>query len=96
MSTRSQKLEIQAEQVEKEYGGSQTISCMDTKMALDQGKPCCIPPIILNFSFNPYNYVLLDCAFKFIGIERHPRCIMFTFLVTLDFLVSNFKTLACC
>jgi hypothetical protein len=35
----------------------------------EQGKPRCIPPIILGFSFNIYNYVLLDCAFKFIGIE---------------------------
>jgi hypothetical protein len=40
-----------------------------TNLDLDQGKPRCIPPIILGFSFNIYNYVLLDCAFKFIGVE---------------------------
>jgi hypothetical protein len=38
-------------------------------LCLDQDKPRCIPPIIIAFSFNLYNYVLLDCAFKFIGIE---------------------------
>jgi ABC-type dipeptide/oligopeptide/nickel transport system permease subunit len=38
-------------------------------LVLNQGNPRCIPPIILAFSFNLYNYILLDCAFKFIGIE---------------------------
>jgi hypothetical protein len=36
------KSEIQAEQVQKEYGGPQMTSCMDTNQALDQGKPRCI------------------------------------------------------
>jgi hypothetical protein len=40
-----------------------------TNIAFEQAKPWCIPPIILGFSFNLYNDVLLDCAFKFIGIE---------------------------
>jgi hypothetical protein len=31
-------------------------------LALDQGKLRCIPPILLGFSFNRYNYVILDCA----------------------------------
>jgi hypothetical protein len=35
----------------------------------EQGKLRCIPPIILGFYFNIYNYVVLDCAFKFIRFE---------------------------
>jgi hypothetical protein len=33
-----------------------------TNLALDQGNPQCIPPIILGFSFNLYNDVMVDCA----------------------------------
>jgi hypothetical protein len=51
------------------FGGPQTSNGEDTNLDLDQGKPWCIPPIILGFSLNLYNYVFLDCAFKFIGIE---------------------------
>jgi hypothetical protein len=36
------KSEIQAEQGQKEHGGPQAISCMDTNLSLDQGKPRCI------------------------------------------------------
>jgi hypothetical protein len=60
---------IQEERSLVQYSGPQVTSCVDTKLALDQGKPRCIPPIILGFSFNHYNCVLLECAFKFIGIQ---------------------------
>jgi hypothetical protein len=63
------KSEIQVEQVQKEYGGPQAPSARILILLLDQGKPRCIPPINLGFSFKLDNYVLLDCAFKFIGIE---------------------------
>jgi hypothetical protein len=33
-----------------------------TNTELAQGKPWCIPPIILIFSFNHYLYVKIDCA----------------------------------
>jgi hypothetical protein len=33
-----------------------------TNLALDQGKPQCIPPIICGFSFNHYLSVMLVCA----------------------------------
>jgi hypothetical protein len=33
------KSEIKAEQVQKEYDGSQEPSCMDTNLDLNQGKP---------------------------------------------------------
>jgi hypothetical protein len=33
---------IQEEQSSGEYGGPQAASCMDTNLALDQGKPQCI------------------------------------------------------
>jgi hypothetical protein len=33
-----------------------------TNLALDQGKPRCIPPIILDFSFNHYFCVKIDYA----------------------------------
>jgi hypothetical protein len=36
------KSEIQVEQVQKEYGGTQVTSCVDTNLALDQSKPRCI------------------------------------------------------
>jgi hypothetical protein len=52
-----------------EFGDPQVTSCVDSSIAFEQGKLWCIPPIIIDFSFNLYNYVLLDCAFKFIGIE---------------------------
>jgi hypothetical protein len=38
------KLEIQEEKVQKEYGGPQVTSYMDTNIALEQGKPRCITP----------------------------------------------------
>jgi hypothetical protein len=63
------KSEIQAEQVQKKYGDPQAPSVRILTLLLGQGKPRCIPPIILGFSFNFYNYVLLDYAFRFIGIE---------------------------
>jgi hypothetical protein len=56
------ELEIQEEQSLCKYGGPQVTIYMDTILALDQGKPWCIPPIILVLSFNHYNYVMLDCA----------------------------------
>jgi hypothetical protein len=34
-----QKLEVQVEQVQKAYGCPQVTSCVDTNLALDQGKP---------------------------------------------------------
>jgi hypothetical protein len=34
--------EIQEEQSSGEYGGPQAISCVDTNLAWDQGKPQCI------------------------------------------------------
>jgi hypothetical protein len=33
------KTKVQVEQVEKTYDGLQATSCMDTNLALDQGKP---------------------------------------------------------
>jgi hypothetical protein len=50
---------IPEEQSLGEYGGSQAISCVDTNLALDQGKPRCIPPIFLDF-FKHYLYDMLD------------------------------------
>jgi hypothetical protein len=38
------KLEVQVEQVQKEHGGPQATSYVDTNLALDQGKPWCIIP----------------------------------------------------
>jgi hypothetical protein len=61
--------EIQEDQSLGEYGGLQATSCVDTNLDLDQDKTQCIPPIILGVSLNLYNYVLLDCAFKFIEIK---------------------------
>jgi NAD-dependent SIR2 family protein deacetylase len=39
-----EKMEVQLEQVQKAHGGPQAISCVDTNLALDQGKPWCITP----------------------------------------------------
>jgi hypothetical protein len=33
------KTEVQVEQVQKAYGDPQVTSCVDTNLALDQGKP---------------------------------------------------------
>jgi hypothetical protein len=45
------KAEIQAEQVQRVFGGPQAKSGKDTNLALDQGKPWCIPPKSLFFMF---------------------------------------------
>jgi hypothetical protein len=50
------------EQAQQEYGGLQATSCVDTNIAFEQGKPWCIPPIILDFSFNHYLCVKFDGA----------------------------------
>jgi hypothetical protein len=44
--------EVQEEQVPEVFDGPQAISCIDTHISFQQGKPQCIPPIILGFSFN--------------------------------------------
>jgi hypothetical protein len=49
--------EIQKEQSSGEYGGPQATCCVDTNIAFEQGKPRCIPAIIIAFSFNHYLYV---------------------------------------
>jgi hypothetical protein len=43
------KTEVQVEQVQKAYGGPQVTRCMDTNLALDQGKPQCITALSLTF-----------------------------------------------
>jgi hypothetical protein len=53
---------IQYEQISEVFGGPQVTSCMDTNIAFEQGKPPCIPLIILDFSFNHYLYVKFNCA----------------------------------
>jgi hypothetical protein len=45
------ELEVQVEQVQKEYCGPQAASCMDTNIVFKWGKPQCISPIIFDFSF---------------------------------------------
>jgi hypothetical protein len=56
------KAEIQEEQSLGEYGGPQATSCVDTNLALDQGKPRASHQIFFDFSFNLYNCVMLVCA----------------------------------
>jgi hypothetical protein len=43
--------EFQAEQVRWVFGGTQASSGKDTNLAMDQGKPRCIQPILLIFYF---------------------------------------------
>jgi hypothetical protein len=54
--------EVREEQVSEVFEGPQATSCGDTNIAFEQGKPWCIPSIILGFSFNHYIYAMLDCA----------------------------------
>jgi hypothetical protein len=54
--------EIQEEQAPEEFEGPQAPSVVNTNIAFEQGKPRCIPSIILSFSFNHYNCAMLDCA----------------------------------
>jgi hypothetical protein len=56
------KPEIQAEQVQWMFGGPQVSSGKDTNLALDQGKPWCIPPKSLSFIFETLFIILFDCA----------------------------------
>jgi hypothetical protein len=64
------KSEVQEEQSSVEYGGPQATSCVDTNLALDQGKPRCIPPKSLSFVFESlfiilYAYAL--CLYELYG-----------------------------
>jgi hypothetical protein len=43
--------EVQEEQVPEVLEGLQVISCRDTNIAFEQGKPQCIPPHSLTFPF---------------------------------------------
>jgi hypothetical protein len=54
--------EIQAEQVRWVFGGPQVSSSEDTNLALDQGKPRCIPPKFLSFVFETLFIILYACA----------------------------------
>jgi hypothetical protein len=56
------KTEIQAEQFQQVFGGPQALSGEDTNLALDQGKPRCIPPKSLYFIFETLGIILFDCA----------------------------------
>jgi hypothetical protein len=48
------KSEFQAERVQWAFSGPQASSGDDTNLALDQGKPRCIPPKPLSFIFELY------------------------------------------
>jgi hypothetical protein len=54
--------EFQAEQVRWVFGGPQALSCKGTNLALDQGKPQCIPPKSLSFMFETFFIILYACA----------------------------------
>jgi hypothetical protein len=41
---------------------STSVKLLGTNIVFEQGKPRCIPQIILDFSFNHYLYAMLDCA----------------------------------
>jgi hypothetical protein len=56
------KPEIQEEQVQWMFGGPQASSGEDTNLALDQGKPRCIPPKSLYFMFETLFIILYSCA----------------------------------
>jgi hypothetical protein len=43
------KTEVQVKQVQKVYSGRQATTCVDTILALDQGKPWCITPSSMIF-----------------------------------------------
>jgi hypothetical protein len=57
--------EFQAEQVRWVFGGPQASSCEDTNLALNQGKPQCIPPKSLSFIFETLFVILFDCALSY-------------------------------
>jgi hypothetical protein len=54
-----------------------------TNLALDQGKPQCIPPIFLNFWFSINIYITICVCIKFIGFVWHRSCIKNSFLIIL-------------
>jgi hypothetical protein len=54
--------EIQAEQVQWMFGGPQASSCEDTNLALNEGKPRCIPQTSLSFIFETLFIILFDSA----------------------------------
>jgi hypothetical protein len=56
------KTEIQVVQVQWRIGGPQASSGEDTNLALDQGKPRCIPPQSLSCIFETLFIILYACA----------------------------------
>jgi hypothetical protein len=55
-------MEVQTEQVQRVFGGPQASSGEDTNLALDQGKPRCIPPNSLSLTFETLSIILYACA----------------------------------
>jgi hypothetical protein len=54
--------EFQAKQVQWAFGGPQASSGEDINLALDQGKPRCIPPKSVSFIFKTLFIILYACA----------------------------------
>jgi hypothetical protein len=54
--------EFQVKQVQWAFGGPQASSGKDNNLALDQGKPQCIPPKSLSFMFETLFIILYACA----------------------------------
>jgi hypothetical protein len=50
---------------------------------LTEGKPQCIPPILLDFYFKSVFYVTIVCALSLHKLYWHRRCIRNSFPITL-------------
>jgi hypothetical protein len=56
------ELEFQVDQVQWAFGGPQASSGKDINLALDQGKPCFMPPKSLSVMFETLFIILYACA----------------------------------
>jgi hypothetical protein len=84
--------EFQAGQVQRVFGGPQTPSGNDTNLALDQGKPRCIPQKSLSFMFETLFIILYACAlslYELYGTVVVLRSSLLFILVTMAIIVTG-------
>jgi hypothetical protein len=81
--------EFQAEQVRWVFGSPQVSSGEDTNLALNQGKPLCIPPKSLSFIFETLFIKLFNCVLSLHDLYGTVVALGFSFPIILVYPCYN-------
>jgi hypothetical protein len=81
--------EFQAEQVRWVFGNPQVSSGEDTNLALNQGKPLCIPPKSLSFIFETLFIKLFNCVLSLHDLYGTVVALGFSFPIILVYPCYN-------